>query len=199
MAQPNSFQIVNIFDSLSDAPSMRVIQADIADFSSPKNEDVESFLRNSAINFCRLKQSITYLVYDTDAILKGYFTLAFKIIEVTLDEAASLSNNLLKQIKRFGKQNESSVQLPCVLLAQLSKNYNGGTLIDGNDLLKQAETMFLEIQRLVGGSFLVVECEEENTKLVARYKELGFTFIENRITESGTRLAQLIKKIERQT
>ena len=45
-----------------------------SDFSSPKNSDVESFLKRNAVEFTKKNQSVTYLVFSLeDMCLVGYF------------------------------------------------------------------------------------------------------------------------------
>ena len=38
----------------------------LSDFSSPKNSDVESFLKRNAVEFTKKNQSVTYLVFSLE-------------------------------------------------------------------------------------------------------------------------------------
>ena len=55
--------VVNILD-LIDMGGREVLELKLATFSSPKNPEIEDFIRNKAISFATGKLSITYLVND---------------------------------------------------------------------------------------------------------------------------------------
>ena len=57
--------VVNILDMI-DMGGSEVIEHKLATFSSPKNPEIEDFIRNKAISFATGKLSITYLVNDGD-------------------------------------------------------------------------------------------------------------------------------------
>ena len=55
----------------------------LSDFSSPKNSDVESFLKRNAVEFTKKNQSVTYLVFSLeDMCLVGYFSITMKPVTV---------------------------------------------------------------------------------------------------------------------
>jgi hypothetical protein len=74
----------------------------LSDFSCAYNKDIETFLRNNAIDFSNRGIARTHLVTgkidDKDAIL-GYFTLANKILTISSN---NLSKSMAKKIERFG-------------------------------------------------------------------------------------------------
>ena len=58
----------------------------LSDFSSPKNKDVEEFLKKRAVEFTKKQQSITYLVFAAEtAELAGYFSITMKPVTVKAD------------------------------------------------------------------------------------------------------------------
>lgn len=90
-----------------------------------RNEDVENFLKNKAVQSSKLYTSATYLVSEvTDRIdLLGYFTLATKMLTLNHD---NLSSKQLKVIKRFVSldADTNTYRLPAVLLAQFGRNFS---------------------------------------------------------------------------
>ena len=87
--------VVNILD-LIDMGGREVLELKLATFSSPKNPEIEDFIRNKAISFATGKLSITYLVNDenTGNIL-GYFALTHKSIVINGDNLSSTSKKKL--------------------------------------------------------------------------------------------------------
>ena len=63
--------VVNILD-LIDMGGSEVIEHKLATFSSPKNPEIEDFIRKKAISFATGKLSITYLVNDGDIHLSNH-------------------------------------------------------------------------------------------------------------------------------
>ena len=53
--------VINILD-LIDVGGSEVIEHKLATFLSPKNPEIEDFIRNKAISFAKGKLSITYLL-----------------------------------------------------------------------------------------------------------------------------------------
>ena len=71
--------VENILDMVEDMGEEEV-QQDLESFSSPKNPEIEHFLKNNAIIFAKKKMSVTYIISDAnDGSILGYFTLANKI------------------------------------------------------------------------------------------------------------------------
>ena len=98
----SSFRVVNIREALEDAKEIQGNEQDLhdvlADFSCPKNPDVEAFLHNNAIEFTKKSQSVTYLVLDPKlGCLVGYFALAMKPVSVRL---ANISKTMAKKLSR---------------------------------------------------------------------------------------------------
>lgn len=177
----------------------------LSDFYCPLNADVEDFLRNKSIEFSRQGLSATHLVftsYKDSSVLVGYYTLANKILEVS---KRSLSKNMQKRIRKFAQIDEAlkTYFLPSLLIAQLGKNYNNGynELISGDELLKLAINKIKEIQLVIGGNFVYLECEDKPV-LTEFYKQHGFDCFGKRELEGdeiemfeGDYLVQMLKYI----
>ena len=132
----------------------------LSDFSCPLNPDVERFLKQSAIEFTKKNQSVTYLVFSDDAALVGYFSIAIKPITVN---ANNFSNTMKRKIARVSEWNEETRTFgsSAYLIAQLGKNFtdDANLKITGQQLLEVAMTKVHELQYLAGGMVGFLETE----------------------------------------
>ncbi len=159
----------------------------LSGFSSPKNKDVEHFLKKSAIEFTKKNQSVTYLVVSAEDVrLLGYFTLALKPLTV---RGETVSNTMKRKLLRISELDEKSdtYTMSAYLIAQLGKNFSesGGTEITGAELLKLAWDKIKEIQYLGGGMVTFLEAENEE-KLLSFYRDNRFSQFDTRKTISDT-------------
>ena len=170
----------------------------LSGFSSPKNKDVERFLKKSAIEFTKKNQSVTYLVVSAEDVrLLGYFTLALKPLTV---RGETVSNTMKRKLLRISELDEKSdtYTMSAYLIAQLGKNFSesGGTEITGAELLKLAWDKIKEIQYLGGGVVTFLEAENEE-KLLSFYRDNRFSQFDIRQTTSDTdeshELVQLLR------
>ena len=170
----------------------------LSGFSSPKNKDVEHFLKKSAIEFTKKNQSVTYLVVSAEDVrLLGYFTLALKPLTV---RGETVSNTMKRKLLRISELDEKSdtYTMSAYLIAQLGKNFSesGGTEITGAELLKLAWDKIKEIQYLGGGVVTFLEAENEE-KLLSFYRDNRFSQFDTRQTASDAdeshELVQLLR------
>ena len=170
----------------------------LSGFSSPKNKDVERFLKKSAIEFTKKNQSVTYLVVSAEDVrLLGYFTLALKPLTV---RGETVSNTMKRKLLRISELDEKSdtYTMSAYLIAQLGKHFSesGGTEITGAELLKLAWDKIKEIQYLGGGVVTFLEAENEE-KLLSFYRDNRFSQFDTRQTASDTEesheLVQLLR------
>ena len=157
----------------------------LSGFSSPKNKDVERFLKKSAIEFTKKNQSVTYLVVSAEDVrLLGYFTLALKPLTV---RGETVSNTMKRKLLRISELDEKSdtYTMSAYLIAQLGKNFSesGGTEITGAELLKLAWDKIKEIQYLGGGVVTFLEAENEE-KLLSFYRDNRSSQFDTRQTAS---------------
>lgn len=136
----------------------------LCNFECDLNKDVEYFIRQKSIEFLKSGISKTFLVFASNKdrpVIVGYFSLTTKSIDV---KKKYLTNTMKKRIRRFANNNEYekyfTVSLP--LIGQLGKNYKNGynDLISGDELLKLACDKVREAQKIVGGKFVYLECED---------------------------------------
>ena len=88
-----AFDAINIYDLI--AADEKLFEQAIRTFTSI-NDDIEDFLKNSAIGFAKRKQAVTYLVFK-DKVLVGYFTVAVKTFEI---KESYISKTVGKKLER---------------------------------------------------------------------------------------------------
>lgn len=176
----------------------------LSSFYCPLNPDVEHFLKHTAIEFAKQGISSTHLVmasYQGKYVLAGYFSLANKIFCIEKD---SLPNRAWKKrMKKFG-QFDQTIQrytISAPLIGQLGKNYANSydKLITGDELLKLALDKVREMQAIVGGKIVYLECEDKEP-LLDFYSQNGFVNFGKRVldkdetsTLSGEYLVQMLR------
>lgn len=178
----------------------------LSSFSCSLNKDVESFLKDKAIEFSKRGFAKTHLVYwqsadNLEKELIGYYSLATKSFTLSKD---SVSNSTYKKISHFGtfEPNIGKCVVPAILIGQLGKNYTGGNdcLISGDELLKLALERVANIQNDVGGKYTYLECEDVPF-LNKFYTDNGFISFGKRSLDrdetdiSGSYLVQYLKRI----
>lgn len=170
---------INIKDVLNDELlGESALKDTLSSFSCPLNPDVEHFLKHTAIEFSRQSISSTYLImasYRNEPVLCGYFTLSNKIFCIEKDSLPS--GRWRKRLSKFG-QFDKTIQrytISAPLIGQLGKNYTNGynELITGDELLKLALDKVRQMQYIVGGKIVYLECEQKE-KLIHFYESNGF-------------------------
>jgi hypothetical protein len=187
------YYVRNLVEVLENSSEERT-QKFLSSYSCPPNRDIESFLKERAILFSRSSSARTFIVSskETDEFV-GYFTLAQK--SLVIEEFVEISKSLEKKIRWFsdeyrigkGEDNQVVQVASLILIAHLGKNYTNGAdkLITGQQLLSVAFEKITEIQREVGGRFVLVECED-NPNLLSYYASNGFKRLQDRaISEDG--------------
>lgn len=176
----------------------------LSNFSCPLNSDVESFLKDKAILFANQGIASTYLImasYKQEYVLAGYYTLSNKFITVYKENLKS--KTLQKRIAKFSQydKNLKRYTLSAPLIGQLGKNYNNSynKLITGDELLYLALQKVKQMQMIVGGKIVYLECEEKET-LLEFYTNNGFVNFGTRKLDrdettkmKGEYLVQLLK------
>ena len=179
----------------------------LSEFSCPLNKDLEKFLHNSALVFANQGVAQTHLVftsYKNNPVLCGYFTLTNK--HFTIKKNFDISNSLKKRMNKFATydSNLKTYVISAPLIAQLGKNYTNqyNKLITGDELLKIACEMVKDIQGIIGGRIVYLECEDK-PKLTEFYESNGFINFGRRNLDadekddlSGEYLIQLLKYLK---
>lgn len=165
----NNYKTINILD-LIDIIGEDAVNRLLSGFSCPKNLEIESFVKKSAIDFAKRKLSVTHLMLNETSDLMAIFTLAHKALEI---EDKNLSSSTRKKLQRYARLNETTntYTVSAFLVAQFGKNYaNGINLsVNGNSLMESAILILKAVQREVGGGIVYLECED-NPQLLSFYQ-----------------------------
>jgi hypothetical protein len=180
------FRIVNLQEIIK-SENTELVLSKIAEFSS-LNEDVEYFIKNKAIDFEKRNFCRTFLLFDDNANLIAYFTLALK----TLFFGENVAKRKKKEIQGFTSDISS---VPVILIGQLSKNNNYTDSITGAELLGICMDTVNKAHNLVGGRFCLVETlvDEYNQKVVDFYNDNNFNILQKNDDET---FYQLLKKLD---
>lgn len=171
-----NYQTVHLLEILQN-DGEEVLQKNLENFSCPKNADVENFIRKNSISFAKQYLSAVWIVFAKNENKKsvvGYFALINKHFQVDLN---NLNKTLAKRVQKFStfeeELNRYTVSAP--LIGQLGKNFSNdcNKLITGDELLKIACEKVKEGQRILGGRFVYLECED-NQNLINFYERNGF-------------------------
>ena len=200
------YKIINlkdIYNAVGESKTKEVLK----DFKCDLNNDVEYFLKEKAIEFSKQDISRTYIVmsqHKEKEVIVGYFAIANKS---TIIKKVILSNTKRKSLLKYAKYDNAikgyNIALP--LIGQIGKNYNNGydKLISGEILLKFACDKIKEIQNMIGGRHVFLECED-NEKLKEFYENNGFECFGKRNLEkdemdknNGAYLLQMLRDLSK--
>lgn len=154
----NQFEAVNILDMVN-AIGEDAVKAFLSDFLCPKNKEIESFVKQNALEFAKRKMSITYLVIDENGALAAIFTLTHKAVQLSND---NISGSMRKKIERHARLDEESntYMLSAFLIAQFGKNDQYKEKISGNALMDITMSVLVAVQHEIGGGVVYLECED---------------------------------------
>lgn len=163
------------------------LQALLDSFFVPKNPDVEHFLKENAIPFEDWDNTRNYFVFSDDSELLGYFAVSLHAIEIQ-PLVQKLSKTQLANIRGLGRSSASAI--PCFLIGQLARKGDvSNDKLPGDVLLSEALAVILDIQKSIGGRFIVVDCVDA---LVPFYERNGF----KKIDKTGS-LNQMLRYISK--
>ena len=146
-----------------------VIEQILARFLCSRNKEVEEFLHASAIAFERSSSARTYLLATENKDIAGYFTISIGFADISKSEGLSEEEkNTLKMSKC------PDHRIPCFLIGQIGRNDSfSHAELPGNQILENALAVLGEVKNLIGGKFVIVECEDH---LVPMYQSERFGF-----------------------
>ena len=162
-------------------------------FVCSKNNEIESYLKNSSLEFNKKHQAMTYLLFDRDRNIIAYFALSIKPISI---KGEQLSNNELKKLLRITEIdiNDNTLNPSAYLIAQLGKKDNSTINLD--TIFKFVNYYINVAQDICGGVVEFLE-SENNDKLIALYQNKGFKTFNIRKSKSGEerKLVQMYRLI----
>ena len=186
-----SFTSVNILDFLEDV-GKEALDEQLQSFSCPLNKEIEDFLHVKAIDFALKKISMTYLVFNADNEILGYYTLTHKFVTIP---KMNLSRTTQHRIERFSSLDteKNSYQTSAFLIAQLGKNLSidSAKKIEGKELLQCSIDVLKKAQHLVGGGVVFLECEDK-PQLIDFYQRNQFRQYNMRTASDGVAYHQLL-------
>ncbi len=169
------YQSTNILDMIEEFGEESV-QAILSEFSCPKNNEIQTFVRDKAIVFAKQRMAITYLVFDDEAMLIGIFTLTHKSITIS---AEGMSKSVMRRFERHSKLDEktNSYTTSAFLIAQFGKNYQYSPKgnLSGDELMDSTMRVLKDIQKEVGGGIVYLD-SEDNPFLLNFYQKQGIDF-----------------------
>jgi hypothetical protein len=181
--------ILKTLKEISEIIPLNELNASLHLFSC-KDKDVENFLKTKAFEFDLRNKSRTYLILEKEPFVKGiikvlaYFTLSLKILEFE----PSISKNLIKNIDGFSK-NINSVAV--MLIGQFGKDEILAKNINGNAFFDICLGIIGNVQNLIGGRMVLVECLPLE-KIVAFYSKNGFKFLQNDKNDKYMQMVRLL-------
>ena len=162
-------------------------------FCCTKNYEIQEFLRNSAIEFNKKHQSITYVIFNNKKEIEGYFSLSIKAINIQGD---ILSKTELKKVLRIAdlEMENNNINPAAYLIAQVGKTNNSNLNIDL--LFRFIDYNIGVAQETCGGVVEFLEAENSE-KLIDIYKERGFKTFNIRKSKRGEdrKLVQMYRLI----
>lgn len=200
------YKVINLKDIYNNLGVQKTKEI-LNNYKCPLNADVECFLKEKAIEFSKKDISRTFIVmsqYKSQNVIVGYFAISSK--DTTIKKHM-LSNTKRKIISRYAKYDNTTkgYTLTIPLIGQIGKNYNNqyNKLISGDILLKLACDKIKEIQNLIGGRYVFLECEDKEN-LKEFYEGNGFVCYDKRNLEkdeldknSGKYLLQMLKDLSK--
>lgn len=172
----------------------------LEDFKSIETNDIEIFLYEKAIKYEKDSISSTYLVFNENGTLVGYFSIVNKGLVITEHNYKILSNTQKRKLTYSGRKLENSVYIVnSYLLGQIGKNYNipKEEMIEGIDLLTLAFNLILEAEKIINAKYVWLECENKN-KLIDFYNNFGFQKIKDfRFENNLTVMIMKLKKLDK--
>ena len=200
-----AYNIINLDDICNSIEDKNKIKNIVSNYECNLNKDVEIFFRDKAFEFSKQGIAKTFVVttsFQGKQVIVGYFAIATKTVEVKKNK---LSSNIRKRLSKFAVNDKSSpiFEVPLPLIGQLGKNYKEGydKLITGDILLQMACQKVKEAQRIMGGRFAYLECEDKD-RLKEFYESNGFVCFgkrnldrDERDGNSGEYLLQMLRDL----
>jgi predicted GNAT family N-acyltransferase len=154
-------------------------------FTCCRNSDLESFLREKAINHEKSHKSRTYLLVDgyghSDSSVVAFISLAIHTMDIRNVSSATLKKRLHGLY--YPPANNDCKPVPCYLIGQVAKDDSHTSRINGDELISMAIGLINFSQSRVGGRFIKLDCQDE-PRLLELYERHGFRRVQ-RAEESG--------------
>ena len=168
----------------------------LSSFTCTRNPDIESFVRNKAIEFSKQGLAKTQLIFSRKPNgtprLAGIIALSTKIVKVR--EKTDVSRTYFKRLRKYGNLTDDGLlEISSPLIAQFAKNdaIAENDEVDGASMLEIAVDSIRTVQDIVGGRTAYLECADEPS-LVAFYETNGFSRIATRAPNGLVRMMRYL-------
>ena len=190
------FKRITLSD-LIDFSGEETAQKVLETFSCPQNEEIQNFIRNSAVNFAKRKITMTHLLFSEENELLGFFSLTHKPLIVKDENFSSKLRRIFFTSSSYNYITQS-FESSGFLLAQFSKNFTDGLnkLISGNEMMNEVLNVLKPVQHEIGGRIVFLECDKNKEKLSDFYTNDNNRFVKfgERIDEKdNTTYSQLLR------
>lgn len=190
----SSLQVISLENLLQVIDNQEDVLCNILKtFCISNNTDVQHYLINTSLIHHKKHRSRTYLIFlleeGNPPLLVAYYTLAL--------HALSLPQKISKTQKhKLDGFNKEQCLFPCYLIAQMGRDdkYNSGVL-SGAMLLDYAESTIMEINKSIGGRFILLECLAERQKLIDFYTRNNYQQLQNTLNKNDQNMVQFYKMI----
>lgn len=143
-----------------------------------KNNEVEEYLKETAIRHTRKNTSVTHLVMTPDCSeCLAYYTLAIKPFAIIADRLSNRQKKEMRDVAKMRKdESGQDFLISAYLIAQLARNFSVPEKwhVTGRDLFDAIFSQIIGIRRQVGGKVVFVEYEKAKTQLLKFYQNHGF-------------------------
>lgn len=142
----SALKIIQLTDAIKDGNEERVSKV-LRAFSCSKNKELETFIREKAIQLEKQHHTRTYLIFREQTI-QAFFSLAINILETN-----TLSKTLIKKLS--SNHNAHTQYIPCFIIGQLGKTDRA--VIKGDEIMDIALSVLLEIHNYLGTRFVLLD------------------------------------------
>lgn len=186
MGEQTSLAIISLSTLLnSKEVDKDTIQCALSSFCPVKDhEDIKHFLDRAAIPQEEQKISRTYLWLDEESLaiekikILGFFAIALKVFKFSADIPTKKRQRITKN-----SNEETNQYAPAFLIGQVSRSIETQKGI-GSSLVYEALRRIKEVQNIIGGNFIYLDCHNE-TKIIDNYMKSGFKYLQDKQDGSG--------------
>ena len=137
------------------------------------NDEVENYLKETALRHTLKDTSVTHLVLSADMkTCLAYYTLAIKPFSISAARITARQKKEMHDVAKLRVEaSNKEYSIAAYLIAQIGRNFaieNGG--VTGDEILDLAFEQIRGIKRQVGGKVVFVEYEKNKPKLLDFYK-----------------------------
>lgn len=145
-----------------------------SNFSCVKNNDVEKYLKNTAIEHNKQSITKTYLIIEvndnnTSIKVVAFFTLLNKVVKI---KSSKISKSQLRKLQKFSLLDTENIYIPTFFIAQLGKN-DSEENFSGIDILDIIDDTFKKYKTIINGKTIFLH--SINAEKVSKfYTDNGF-------------------------